>query len=194
MRVSSRASGPGSSGSRPRSSFTRCRRAGLGAQRLLHRTTRMLESYLPVDASHALIYGIAHDGTRFWLTDPDTAQVRILELEVLSLFYDGFESGDGGAWSAVLPSWTPLGRPTNGAARLRCRWSRSTDRRSRCLRRRRSPRRSLECCSGMGSSCRIRIVGPRRAPARRRWRGKSGHRRAGARRDNPPFNKRGAGV
>ncbi len=63
----------------------------------------VLESYLPVDATFGLIYGIAHDGTRFWMTDLDTAQVHVLELEVLLLFYDGFESNDLGAWSAASP-------------------------------------------------------------------------------------------
>ena len=63
----------------------------------------VLESYLPVDASFGLIYGIAHDGTKFWMTDMDTAQVHILEFEVLLVFYDGFESGGLGEWSAASP-------------------------------------------------------------------------------------------
>lgn len=63
----------------------------------------VLESYMPVDVSFGLIYGIAHDGTKFWMTDLNTAQVHILEFEVLLVFYDGFESGGLGSWSAASP-------------------------------------------------------------------------------------------
>jgi outer membrane protein assembly factor BamB len=62
----------------------------------------VLGSYLPVDATFGLIYGLAHDGTRFWLTDLDTAQIHIIEIEETLLFYDGFESGDTNAWTGVL--------------------------------------------------------------------------------------------
>lgn len=63
----------------------------------------VLESYLPVDALFGLIYGITHDGTDFWISDLDTAQIHIIELEVTLLFYDGFESSNVGAWSAATP-------------------------------------------------------------------------------------------
>lgn len=62
----------------------------------------VLGSYLPVDASFGLIYGLAHDGTRFWLTDLDTAQIHIIEIEETLLFYDGFESGDTNAWGGTF--------------------------------------------------------------------------------------------
>ncbi len=58
----------------------------------------VLGSYLPVGASFGLIYGLAHDGTRFWLTDLDTAMIHIIEIEETLLFRDGFESGDTTAW------------------------------------------------------------------------------------------------
>lgn len=56
-------------------------------------------TYLPVGAPIELIYGLAHDGSRFWLSDLDTAKIHILEMEDDLVFADGFESGDGVMWS-----------------------------------------------------------------------------------------------
>lgn len=57
--------------------------------------------YLPVGAPTELIYGLAHDGSRFWLTDLETAKIHILETEDGLVFADGFKSGDGVRWSST---------------------------------------------------------------------------------------------
>ena len=61
----------------------------------------VLGAYIPAGAAFGLIYGLAHDGTRFWLSDLDTAKIHTVELEDGLVFYDGFESGDGLMWSGA---------------------------------------------------------------------------------------------
>jgi len=61
----------------------------------------ILATYLPQGSSFELIYGLAHDGTRFWLTDIDTAKIHMLELEDGVVFVDGFQSGDGLMWTST---------------------------------------------------------------------------------------------
>lgn len=61
----------------------------------------ILGAYLPTGAAFGLIYGLAHDGTGFWLSDLDTGQIHAIRLEEALVFYDGFESGNGLRWSAT---------------------------------------------------------------------------------------------
>ena len=58
-------------------------------------------AYLPSGAAFGMIYGFAHDGTRFWLSDLDTAKIHTIQFEDGLVFYDGFESGDGMMWSGA---------------------------------------------------------------------------------------------
>ena len=105
-----------------------------GIYRLDPSNGSVLSSYVPAGAAFGLIYGLAHDGTRFWLSDIDTNQIHTIRLEEALVFYDGFESGDGLQWSStgLLCDSTPLppgagcppactgGCPTAGSCVIDC--------------------------------------------------------------------------
>ncbi len=63
----------------------------------------ILEAYQPTGATFGLIYGLAFDGTHFWLSDLTTNKIHKLLIAKDLIFYDGFELGDTSAWSSAVP-------------------------------------------------------------------------------------------
>ena len=54
----------------------------------------------PAGATFSLIYGLAFDGTHFWVSDLDTDKIHKLLIAEGLMFADGFESGNLGEWSS----------------------------------------------------------------------------------------------
>ena len=63
----------------------------------------VLETYQPSGATFSLIYGLAFDGTHFWLSDLDTDKIHKLLIAEGLMFADGFEYGDTSGWSFASP-------------------------------------------------------------------------------------------
>ena len=59
----------------------------------------VLGSFQPTGGTLFFMYGLAHDGSSFWLSDTDTFKIHRLEV-VVTLFADDFESGGPCEWSA----------------------------------------------------------------------------------------------
>ena len=63
----------------------------------------VLGSYQPTGATFGMIYGLAFDGTHFWLSDLTTAKIHKLLIAHDLIFCDGFQSGGTAGWSSVNP-------------------------------------------------------------------------------------------
>jgi len=63
----------------------------------------VLEAYQPSGATFSLIYGLAFDGTHFWLSDLSTNKIHKLLIAEGVIFADGFEYGDTSGWSFASP-------------------------------------------------------------------------------------------
>lgn len=63
----------------------------------------VLETYQPAGATFSLIYGLAFDGTHFWLSDLSTGKIHQLLMAEGLIFADGFENGDTSGWSFASP-------------------------------------------------------------------------------------------